>query len=59
MNSNDFKIMILNTSALALSFADIENFLKIVLLSVSIVYTVYKTLELHKNYKSDKKKKDD
>lgn len=59
MNNNDIKITLLNTSVFALSFADIENFLKIILLLISIVYTGYKTLELHKKHTSSKQNEDE
>lgn len=54
MSINDFKIYAINFSAMALSFANIETYLKIILLLVSIVYTVMKTIELIKN-KDDNK----
>ena len=45
MDLQDLKIYILNTSALALSFSNIEMALKIVLLLVTIGYTVFKWYE--------------
>jgi len=49
MNNNDVKIGIINTISMALSFSNIENTLKIVLLVFSILYTGLKILETIKN----------
>ena len=48
MNIEDLKLTFLNSGALIVSFTDIEDILKIALLSVSIVYTVLKIIELRK-----------
>ena len=48
MNIEDLKLTFLNSGALLVSFTDIEDFLKIALLSVSIIYTVLKIIELRK-----------
>ena len=45
MSHNDLKLYFFNTVAMALSFSNIENALKIVLLIASIFYTVLKTIE--------------
>lgn len=42
MTVQDLKIYILNTSALAISFSGIEMTLKIILLLVTIGYTLFK-----------------
>jgi hypothetical protein len=42
------KVMLLNVGVMTLSFAEIESLLKIVLMIVSIVYTIIKIM-----YKSD------
>ena len=52
MSINDLKLYALNSIAMALSFTEIEQVFKLVLLSVSIVYTVMKIIELSKNKKN-------
>ena len=52
MSINDLKIYGLNSLAMAVSFSNVENTLKILLLCVSIVYTILKTVELIKNKKN-------
>ena len=52
MTFNDLKIYGLNSLAMAVSFSNVENTLKILLLCVSIVYTILKTVELIKNKKN-------
>lgn len=49
MNNNDLKIGIINTISMALSFSNIENTLKIVLLVFSILYTGLKIFETIRN----------
>lgn len=58
MSLNDLKIYGLNSLAMAVSFSNVENTLKILLLCVSIVYTILKTVELIKNRKDDNKTTD-
>jgi hypothetical protein len=55
MQINDLKLYGLNSLAMVVSFSNVEAALKILLLCVSIVYTIMKTIELLKN----KKEKDD
>jgi hypothetical protein len=45
MSHNDLKLYFFNAIAMALSFSNIENFLKIILLIASIFYTILKTVE--------------
>jgi len=52
MSLTDLKIYSLNTLAMAISFTNVENTLKIILLSASIIYTIMKTIELIKNKKN-------
>jgi len=52
MSFNDLKIYTLNSVAMAISFTNVENTLKIVLLLVSILYTIIKTVQLLKNKKN-------
>ena len=54
MSINDLKIYGLNSLAMAVSFSNVEATLKILLLCVSIVYTIMKTVELLKKKKDEK-----
>lgn len=47
MQPNDIKLAILNASTFILSFTNIEAFLKIILLCVSIIYTLAKIYEIY------------
>lgn len=49
MSINDLKLYGLNSIVMAVSFINIENTLKIILLLASIIYTIMKTIELIKN----------
>ena len=51
MSFNDLKLYTLNSVAMAVSFTNVENTLKIVLLLISILYTIIKTVQLVKNKK--------
>jgi hypothetical protein len=51
MSFNDLKIYTLNSVAMAISFTNVENTLKIVLLLISILYTIIKTVQLVKTKK--------
>lgn len=53
MSFNDLKIYTLNTFAMAVSFSQLESTLKIVLLIISIVYTLMKIIETSKGKKND------
>lgn len=48
MSLNDLKLYGLNSIAMAISFSNVEATLKILLLCVSISYTILKTIELLK-----------
>lgn len=48
-NNDDLKIGIINSISMALSFSNIENTLKIVLLVFSILYTGLKIFETIRN----------
>ena len=52
MSISDLKLYGLNSVAMAVSFTNVENTLKILLLCVSIIYTILKTIELLKNKKN-------
>ena len=58
MSINDLKLYALNSLAMAVSFSNVEATLKILLLCVSIVYTIMKTIELIKNKKDGKNNKE-
>lgn len=53
MNINDIKLYALNASAMALSFTNIEEVLKIVLLTISIIYTFMKIIEMKNKNEKD------
>ena len=55
MSLNDLKLYTLNSVAMAISFTNVENTLKIVLLLISILFTIMKTLQLMKNKNNDNK----
>lgn len=55
MSLTDLKLYGVNTLAMAISFTNIENTLKIVLLLASIVYTLLKTIQLMKDKGNDDK----
>lgn len=46
MSLNDLKLYGLNSVAMAISFSNVEATLKILLLCVSIAYTIIKTIQL-------------
>ena len=48
---NDYKTLILNAGTFTLSMTNIDVFLKIILLSVSILYTLHKWYLLNENKK--------
>ena len=58
MSINDLKLYALNSLTMAISFSNVEATLKILLLCVSIVYTIMKTIELIKNKKDGKDNKE-
>ena len=46
MSLDDIRLYTLNASAMAVSFTNVERTLKILLLCVSIIYTVLKIIEM-------------
>jgi len=54
MNTNDLKLALFNVLSFGISFTNIENSLKIILLIASIIYTIQKIIETQKNKKSKK-----
>ena len=57
MNIVDLKMVVINTSALAISMSQIDTALKITLLVVSIAYTLNKWYMEIKNKRNNKKNK--
>jgi hypothetical protein len=55
-HSEEYKIAFLNVFALGVSFTNVKDILQIILLAVSIVYTVYKVIEIKDNRKNKPKK---
>jgi hypothetical protein len=55
MSLKDFELYALNSVAMAVSFTQVEQGFKLVLLAVSIVYTVMKIIDLIKKKKDDNK----
>jgi len=55
MNTNDLKLALFNVLSFGISFTNIENSLKIILLISSIIYTIQKIIETQKNKKSKKR----
>ena len=51
MNFQDYKIYILNGFALSVSMTNIETYLRITLLVLSIAYTIFKLLKNDKDEK--------
>jgi len=45
----DLKVYLMNSGAFVLSFTNIENWLKIILLVLSIVYTIINLYKITKN----------
>lgn len=55
MSNTDLRLYIVNSVTMALSFSNIENALKILLLVASIFYTLLKTVETLRKKKDDNK----
>jgi len=51
MDTTDIKVLLLNTSTMAISFSNLENTLKILLLLASIGYTAQRWYLMNKNKK--------
>jgi hypothetical protein len=49
MNWHDYKIYLLNAVALSVSLSNVETYLRITLLVVSIFYTIFKLLKKDKD----------
>lgn len=53
-NMESYKVGVINAIAMLASFTGIEDFLKITLLLVSVIYTVLKIIEIIKKNKDKK-----
>ena len=53
METSDLKLLTFNSATLLISFAAVENMLKLVLLIASIIYTVQRIQELYKKRKQE------
>lgn len=53
MTENDIKLTVINALTMLITFTNVEAILKIVLLIVSIVYTILKTKEMIKSNKTN------
>ena len=55
MNYNEVKLWIINMTVITVTFTQIENALKLILLIVSIGYSLNKWINLRKNKKDEVK----
>ena len=53
MNHNEIKLWMINMTVITVTFTQIENALKLILLLVSIGYTIDKWIDRRKNKKED------
>ena len=53
MNYNEVKLWMINMSVKTITFTQIENILKLILLIISIGYTIDKWIDRRKNKKED------
>lgn len=53
MSVQDKALLLGNTLVFSISFANIENTMKLVLLSLSIIFTSYKIYDLHQKRKNN------
>ena len=53
MNHTELKLWMINVAVITVTFTQIENILKLILLIVSIVYTIDKWIDRRKNKKED------
>lgn len=54
MEANDLKLFAINSITLAISFSAVEDALKLILLIVSIVYTIQRSHDLYKKRKESR-----
>ena len=53
MNYNEVKLWMINMAVITITFTQIENILKLILLIISIGYTIDKWIDKRKNKKED------
>ena len=53
MNYNEVKLWMINMTVITVTFTQIENILKLILLIISIGYTIDKWIDRRKNKKED------
>ena len=53
MNYNELKLWMINVAVITVTFTQIENVLKLILLLVSIGYTINKWIDKRKNKKDE------
>ena len=53
MNYNELKLWMINVAVITVTFTQIENALKLILLLVSIGYTINKWIDKRKNRKDE------
>ena len=53
MNYNEVKLWMINMAVITITFTQIENVLKLILLIISIGYTIDKWIDRRKNKKDD------
>ena len=53
MNYSEVKLWMINTAVITITFTQIENILKLILLIISIGYTIDKWIDRRKNKKED------
>ena len=53
MNHNELKLWMINMTVITVTFTQIENALKLILLLVSIGYTIDRWIDKRKNKKED------
>ena len=53
MNYNEVKLWMINMAVITITFTQIENILKLILLITSIGYTIDKWIDRRKNKKED------
>ena len=53
MNYNEVKLWMINVAVITVTFTQIENILKLILLIISIGYTIDRWIDKRKNKKED------
>ena len=53
MNHTELKLWMINVAVITVTFTQIENILKLILLIISIGYTIDRWIDKHKNKKDE------